>query len=623
MCGIVGVVSSVDPVTVELLVGMRDTMRHRGPDDAGVWRSPDNVVGLAHLRLAIIDVSPAGHQPMADTSGCLQIVFNGEIYNFQELRRDLEAKGHRFASATDTEVILAAYRQWGTDCLQRLNGMFSFALYDHARQLVFIARDRAGEKPLFYRHSQRRFAFASELKGLMADPTMPRVLDGRALEYYLAAGYVPGHLCILQGVKKLPPAHALTYEPARDRLQVWRYWEVPAPTAEDPAATTDELLEEFEALLRDAVKRQLVADVPIGILLSGGIDSSLVTACAAQATSRPVKTFTISFPGHGSYDEAPHARLVAQHFATDHLELEAEPATVDLLPKLARQYDEPIGDSSMVPTYLVSRLVRQHATVALGGDGGDELFGGYPWYVELYRLAAWRRRLPGVLRSVLAATATRAMPIGFQGRKFLIRLGTPGPSNLGGVMQFDEWSRRQLRRRGAPPDEAPEARWPFPTQQGRSQLQLAQAVDLTTYMPDDILAKVDRASMLTSLEVRAPMLDYRVIEFAFRRVPDRLKVTPTERKILPRMLAARLLPRELDLRRKQGFSVPIEQWFRGEWGAYLGSVLAGADPDLFDQRFIARLIRRQKQGYTTNGDRLFALAMFELWRREYRVSLAA
>jgi asparagine synthase (glutamine-hydrolysing) len=622
MCGITGVVSTAEGVSLELLVRMRDTLRHRGPDDEGVWRSPDGVVGFAHRRLAIIDLSPAGHQPMVDASGCLQIVFNGEIYNFQSLRRELEGQGHRFGSASDTEVILAAYRQWGTDCVKRLNGMFAFALYDHARQLIFIARDRAGEKPLFYRHSPRRFAFASELKALMADPAMPRVLDRSALDYYLAAGYVPGHLCMLQGVRKLPPAHALTYEPGRDRLEVWRYWDVPAPATDD-AATTDDLLLELAALLRDSVKGQLIADVPIGILLSGGIDSSLVTAFAAEVSSRPVKTFTISFPGHGTYDEGPHARLVAQHFGTEHLELEAEPASVDLLPTLARQYDEPIGDSSMVPTYLVSRLVRQHATVALGGDGGDELFGGYPWYNELYRLESWRRRLPRAVRSLLAATATRVMPVGLAGRKFLVRLGASGPSSLGGVMLFDDWSRRMLRGRTGRNGPANEISWPLPLPPRGSDLQTAQAVDLTTYMPDDILAKVDRASMLTSLEVRAPLLDYRIIEFAFRRVPDHLKVTATERKILTRMLAARVLPRGLDLRRKQGFSVPIETWFRGEWGRYLSSVLAQADPELFDQRFIARLIRRQRQGYTTNGDRLFALAMFELWRREYRVAPAA
>jgi asparagine synthase (glutamine-hydrolysing) len=622
MCGIAGVASVVDPASVDLLIRMRDTMRHRGPDDAGIWRSPDGAVGLAHRRLSIIDLSPAGHQPMADASGCLQIVFNGEIYNFEQLRRDLEARGHRFRSASDTEVILAAYQQWGTDCLRQLNGMFAFALYDPTRRWIFLARDRAGEKPLFYRHAPRRFTFASELKALMADPTMSRVLDLGALEHYLAAGYVPGEQCMLQGISKLPPAHALTYDLERDRLAVWRYWELPVPAA-DRAAAPEDLVVELEALLRDAVERQLVADVPIGILLSGGIDSSLVTAFAAAASSRPVKTFTISFPGHGAYDESPHARLVARHFGTDHLELEAEPATVELLPMLARQYDEPIGDSSMIPTYLVSRLVRQHATVALGGDGGDELFGGYHWYNELLRIDAWRRRLPQAFRSVVARAAARAIPLGRYGRRFLLRLGTPGPSRLDRMNLFDGWTRGKLLKRTDRAGAAPEAYSPCQPQPGWSHLQLAQAVDFMTYLPEDILAKVDRASMLSSLEVRAPWLDYRIVEFAFRQVPDRLKATATERKILPRLLAARVLPPNLDLRRKQGFSIPIETWFKGEWGDYLEGVLTEADPELFNQRVIAGLVRHQRRGHTTNADRLFALAMFELWRREYGVRSAA
>jgi asparagine synthase (glutamine-hydrolysing) len=622
MCGIVGVVSRGEPASVELLSAMRDTLRHRGPDDEGIWRSPDGAVGLAHRRLAIIDLSPTGHQPMPDVSGCLQIVFNGEIYNFQDLRRELAAKGHRFRSASDTEVILAAYHEWGTDCLRRLNGMFAFAIHDSSRKRVFMARDRAGEKPLFYRHTSGGLSFASELKALMADPTARRVIDPRALDYYLAVGYVPGELCILKGVKKLPPAHALTYDIESDRLEVWRYWELPAPS-HDANATPEDLALELEGLLRDAVKRQLIADVPIGIFLSGGIDSSLVTAYAAQVSSGPVKTFTISFPGHGQYDEAPYARLVAQHFGTDHMELVAEPATVDLLPTLARQYDEPIGDSSMVPTYLVSHLVRQHATVALGGDGGDELFGGYLRYNQLLRLETWRRLMPAGVRSLLASAASRGMPLGLYGRGFLLRLGMRGPSGLGGVPLFDYRTRLELLRHDGRGDTAPEAYWACQPRPEWSPLQLTMAADFMSYLPEDILVKVDRASMLSSLEVRAPFLDYRIIEFAFGRVPDPLKATTTERKILLRLLGGRVLPSALDLRRKQGFSIPMETWFQGSWGSYLQGVLAEADSDLFDRRVIARLVQRQKRGYTTNSDRLFALAMFEIWRREYQIAVAA
>ena len=359
MCGIVGIASNKPVAARDVLNRQCAVLHHRGPDDEGAWWSSDGQVGLAQRRLSIIDLSPAGHQPMRDASGGLCIVFNGEIYNFRDIRRELEARGHSFRSTSDTEVLLEAYREWGADCLGHLNGVFAFALYDLAARRLFLARDRVGEKPLFYRLEGHTLTFASELKALMADPAFPRRLDMESLDHYLAFGYVPGAMCLLQGVRKLPPAHALTFNVDSGQAQIRRYWQLP-----EPAATADanpaELLGEFERLLEDSVRRQLVADVPVGVLLSGGVDSSLVTAMAARVSSRPPKTFTISFPGHGAYDEAPYARLVANHFGTEHIELAAEPATVELLPMLARQYDEPIADSSMVPTFLVTRLVRRH-----------------------------------------------------------------------------------------------------------------------------------------------------------------------------------------------------------------------------------------------------------------------
>ena len=394
MCGIVGIASRSSKIVPDLLISAW-ILRHRGPDDAGLWQSPDGRVGLAQRRLAIIDLSPCGHQPMVDTFGQLCITFNGEIYNYLDLRRELVARGHHFRTASDTEVILEAYRAWGVDCLSHLNGMFAFCLYDSAAQRLFLARDRAGEKPLFYWHTPGHLVFASELKALMADPAFPRRLDLQALDYYLAYGYVPGEMCILQGVRKLAQGQAMTYDLETDTPRVWRYWQLREPPS--PAdVSVDDLSAELETLLEDSVRRQLIADVPVGVLLSGGIDSSLVTAMASRVSSTPVKTFTISFPGHGAYDEGPYARLVAEYFGTQHTELVAEPAAVELLPALAWQYDEPMADSSMVPAYLVARLVRQHATVALGGDGGDELFGGYPHYSWLQWQERARRYLPGL-----------------------------------------------------------------------------------------------------------------------------------------------------------------------------------------------------------------------------------
>jgi asparagine synthase (glutamine-hydrolysing) len=622
MCGILGMVSPAPIPEGETLVRMRETLRHRGPDDAGTWWSADRRAGLAHRRLAIIDLSPGGHQPMTDPSGQVALVFNGEIYNYRELRRELEGRGRALRTASDSEVVLEAFLEWGRAFVERLNGMFALGIYDSRDRTLFLARDRAGEKPLYYWPTAGKLVFSSELKAIMEDPACPRRLDTGALEFYLAYGYVPGEMCMLSGVRKLHAAGALAYELDADRITSWRYWRLPEhhPVEGRPEA---ELVDELEALLLDAVRLRLVADVPVGILLSGGIDSSLVTALAARASTGPVHTFTISFPGHGAYDESSHARLVAGHFGTMHTEMTAEPATVDLLPDLARQFDEPSADSSMVPTYLVSRLVRRHATVALGGDGGDELFGGYPHHSWTQRPSAIRWLAPGPLRRGLAVAARNVVPMGVRGRNWLLgqlvdRTAALAQPNL----HFDAPARRRLLRPmgGHGPAVTPEQYKIDLCDPAHSLLQQATRLDFGTYLVDDILVKVDRASMLTSLEVRAPWLDHRCIEFAFGRVPDALRATAHERKRLPRVLAQRLLPPQLDLSRKQGFSLPLQAWFKGSWGAYVEEVLREADAGIFDRRVIHSLLAGQRRGLG-NTPRLFALVMFELWRREYRIGL--
>lgn len=626
MCGIFGVASKFLEMEDYMLTRARDAMSHRGPDDAGLWVSQDKRVALAHRRLAVIDLSPGGHQPMEDFGGNYGIVFNGEIYNYRELRGELEQAGPRFRTASDTEVILAAYRAWDVDCLARLNGMFAFALYDKTRRRLFLARDRAGEKPLFYSHRGGRFIFASELKALMTDPAFPRRLDLTALQYYLAYGYVPGELCILNGVKKLGQGQGLLYDVATDQVRTWRYWDLPSPPA-GPPASPEELEKELESLLSDSVRLRMVADVPVGILLSGGIDSSLITAVAARVSRQPVKTFTISFPGHGSYDEGPYAKIVAQHFKTDHVELVVEPASIKLLPDLARQYDEPMADSSMVPTYLVSRLVRQHATVALGGDGGDELFGGYPHYSWIQRQERIRRFIPKPVRAAVGYAAAEWMPVGLRGRHYLIGATADLPESIAHVnLYFDHTTRARLLqplvRQGFFAHDAPEGYRRTLCCSAFSPLRQASEADFRTTMVDAYLVKVDRASMLASLEVRVPWLDHRLIEFAFGKVPDSLKATPVERKILLRRLAKRLLPGTLDLDRKQGFSLPLASWMKGEWGDFMREVLEEGDRRLFSPRVIQSLLAGQQRGFANTG-RLFALTMFELWRREYRVEVPA
>jgi asparagine synthase (glutamine-hydrolysing) len=625
MCGIFGIVSKRPIRDRNLIEIQRDTMFHRGPDSAGVWWSEDSCVGLAHRRLAIIDLSPTGHQPMCDEEEHLCIVFNGEIYNFVELRKELEAKGYQFQSTSDTEVILAAYREWGTDCVHHFNGMFALGLYDGKRRQLILMRDRAGEKPLFYYLLNGVFSFASELKALMANPDLPRRLDPEAFDCYLTFGYVPGERCILEGVHKLPPAHVLVFDLEKDSSRIWPYWQLPTPPEEQIGVgklDEDAFLEELEYLLADAVRRHLVADVPVGILLSGGIDSSLTTAMAVRSAPE-VKTFTIRFPGHGVYDETEHARMIARHFETEHVELEAEASTVDLLPLLARQFDEPIVDSSMIPTFLVTQLVGQHCTVALGGDGGDELFGGYAHYDRLLRLQMEWGWIPSAVRNGIAGLAAGLLPLGFRGRNWLQMLGADFRAGLPLVGPFfDRVSRHSLlqaefdiaRNNGDFSEVVQQRRIPMQA----NLLQRATQMDFCNTLAEGILVKVDRASMLNSLEVRAPWLDYRIIEFAFGRVPSYLKTTKNSRKILPKKLAKKLLPAGFDLQRKQGFSIPLHSWLRGKWGHYFMQVLMESDESPFNRVFVDKLLSGQAKGFA-NSERLFALVLFELWRQEYKV----
>lgn len=620
MCGIVGI-AAVGPVgNRSWLAAGRDRLAHRGPDDAGEFWSADGRVGLAHRRLSIVDLSPGGHQPMVADGGDLVIVFNGEIYNHPALREQLRGLGHVFRTTSDTEVILAAYREWGVDMLARLNGMFALAVLDAPRRRLLLARDRAGEKPLFVRVAPGELRFASELKALLADTELPRQVVPAALDCYLAMGYVPGDLCMLEGFNKLPAGHCGVFSLDDGGWQVRPYWTPPALADTARSASDVDLVDELEALLGAAVKRQLQADVPVALLLSGGVDSSLITALAARGAPR-VKTFTVGFQQHSHYDESSHAELVARHFDTEHTVLQADDVSPDILSLLVRQYDEPMVDSSMIPTWLVSRQISGHCKVALGGDGGDELFGGYHSASRMAWLARRTPLVPQFLRRGIAQAASRWLPAGAKGRTFLNhwqvdpRHGLPMFAGL-----FDASLRRRLMRG--------HAGWMLRAEDIRAARvpQVADAVervtrfDFANYMCDDILVKVDRASMLNSLEIRAPFLDQHVVEFAFGRVPSRLKATSSERKRILRMLATRLLPPGFDLQRKQGFGIPIDSWLRhGSWRELFRQLLR--DPGCpFDRGMVDELFRGLDAGRAVK-EHLFGLATFEMWRREYDVSL--
>jgi len=621
MCGIVGYAGQPGALPRELLAAMRDTIVHRGPDACGMWSTADQSVILGHRRLAILDLSATGSQPMRNSGKTSVVVFNGEIYNHQELRRELAAGGARFAGRSDTEVLLAAYDAWGEACVERLRGMFAFAIYDEPRRVLFMARDRAGEKPLYWAQHRGGLVFASELKALMADAEFPRRLSPEGLAYYLSFGYVPGEKCILQGVHKLEPAHCLTWSIVTGVAAVRRYWDIPAAQPDDGCGA-EELTDELQRLLTSAVSEQLIADVPLAVLLSGGVDSSLVTAVAAGAASGDVRTFTVTLPDHPQLDERRFAAAVAGYLRTDHVELPLDQSSVDLIQKLAAQYDEPIADSSMIPTYLLAKTVAQHCKVVLGGDGGDELFGGYLSYQNALRRDDLQRKLPRAGRSLLAAAARGMLPSGMRGRNSLLAL--EGDS-ADGIAQSAVWTDAADFARVSPwlaerlPERPPKL-WRRELVDIRRGLPgAAMVADFGSYLPEDILVKVDRASMLCSLEVRAPFLDRRIIEFAYGRIPNRLRVTSTQRKILLKRLARRLLPPDLDIDRKQGFTIPISRWLTPEVLRAWQEECREPIRSVLSDQALGRLVKGRETPAMEHG--LYAAIMLTTWMRHYRIAM--
>lgn len=624
MCGIIGAISFRDALDRHLLEKQRDTMTHRGPDSAGMWFSENGRVGFGHRRLAIVDLTPGGHQPMVDPFNGNTITFNGEIYNYLRLRDELIAKRHIFRTQSDTEVILAAYREWGVACLERLQGMFAFAIHDQQTQRVLLARDRAGEKPLFYRVADTGFFFASEAKALLADPSCPRRVRRESLNEYLAYGYVTGANTMFADIHRVLPGERVVID-LREGGQKKHdlYWRLPEFSPSSVYADDAQTVEHVHELLRGAVRRQLAADVPVGVLLSGGVDSSLVAAIAAEVSDTRIRTFTARFPGHQEFDEGPFARLVANHIGSEHIELETPPADMELLHMLVEQFDDPIADSSMIPTYLVSKEIRKYATVALGGDGGDELFGGYHRYPALLQQEALRRRVPPVFRRIGAAVGSAFIADGARGRGTLEALagdlGT-GIANAGRIYRVDERVQLSphLRDLGQDRLQAPEMLRRQAMANRSSPVQRGTAVDFSSYMVDDVLVKVDRASMLTSLEVRAPFLDIPIIEYAFQAVPDRLKATPQDRKVVLRRLGTELLPSALDLTRKQGFSIPVDDWMRGAWKPLLDAVLVPRAESLISDSALQDY-RKLLFADKAVGDRLFSLVLLRLWEMRYNI----
>ncbi len=636
MCGIAGAswTNNASPVEESTLRRMTAALSHRGPDDEGHYVSPRGAA-LGQRRLSIIDLA-SGHQPLSNEDGTVWIAFNGEIYNYRELQPVLESQGHKFQTASDTETIVHLYEQHGPDCVQKLRGMFAFALWDDRRQQLFLARDRLGKKPLIYRHEPGRLLFGSELKAILQVPGMPREINPTALADYLALQYVPYPKAILNGYSQLPPAHWGLFSARTGDLKIERYW---SPPYEDQPLSADETAPprndaEWRTRLREtlteAVRLRLRSDVPLGAFLSGGIDSTIITGLMQQQSSRPIQTFSIGFPVK-QFDERTFAREAALKLGTDHHELVVDPSAAQLLPKLIWHYDQPFADSSAIPTMYLSEFTRKHVTVALTGDGGDELFSGYDRY-QAVRLADRIDRLPNWLRAPLTHPIWQRIPASVQQKsrrrrfkRFLDVLGqSPRRRYLNWISIFDDSRRANLfspefQRQLGDHDAAEFILSAYDRHPGTDFIRRTTAVDVETYLPADILVKVDIASMAYGLECRSPFLDHRVAELA-ARMPQRLKMQGGAGKLILRDVFRDLLPDSITRRPKMGFGVPLDHWFRNELKDLLCDTLlarGSLDRGYFRPDAVSRLIDEHLASQWDHSARLWSLLVLELWHQKW------
>ena len=622
MCGIAGIVSAApgDRIDAPTIHRMCQAIVHRGPDDEGIFVKDGTGFGMR--RLSIIDLA-GGHQPVFNEDRTVWVVFNGEIYNFPELRAELLSRGHRLATHTDTEVIVHLYEEMGANCVNKLRGMFAFALYDERCRKLLIARDRFGKKPLHYALAHQRLYFGSEIKAIHAVAPHLAEVNNEALLQYMYFGYVPDPLTAFLPIKKLPPGHLLEFEDGR--VEIRQYWDLPQYGTHQPASE-EECLEELEWRLAEAVKVRLISDVPLGALLSGGIDSSTVVALMARASSKPVKTFSIGF-SHDDFNEAHYARIVAKRFGTDHHDLVLEPNVVETVETLTSSLEEPFGDSSMLPTYYVSCMARKHVTVALSGDGGDEIFAGYDRYGIHVRRKIFERIPPWAWRFYREKIYSH-LPQDLKGKKFSYNVSLPWRERyidgISFVPSFERdmplWSNefRETLKGSAKPEDVMHGY--FDRAPASDPLSKMLYVDTKTYMVADILTKVDRMSMATSLEVRVPILDHLFVEWA-TGLPAEWKLRGRSQKYILGKLAERVgVPREAIYRPKRGFSLPLVHWMRNELKDLIVTVLLEPKTmqrGYFDARGVRQLLDEHFRGRRDQSGRIWRLLMFELWHRNY------
>jgi asparagine synthase (glutamine-hydrolysing) len=614
MCGICGVAGGDPADGRDLVHRMCAAMVHRGPDDEGIVQLDGVALGMR--RLSIIDVE-GGHQPMHNEDSTVWVVQNGEIYNHLELRKLLGAAGHTFNTQSDTEVLVHGYEEWGQELVQRLNGMFAFAIHDRRRASVFLARDRIGIKPLHYAIDGDRLVFASELKALLRDPALRKGIDPAALDDYLAYEFVPSPGSIVRGIKKLEPGHTLTWSVAESTHKLRRYWSPQLNLDDADGRGIEEECEKLRAVLRESVRKELISDVPLGVFLSGGIDSSAVAAMMTQLGGE-VKSFSVGFADR-SFDESAHARLVAKHLGTEHHELTLEPGMLlDLVPRLPDLLDEPLGDASIIPTYLLSEFTRRHVKVALGGDGGDELFAGYPT-LQAHRLAGYYLKAPRLLREGLVEPVVRRLPVSrgnlsfdFRAKRFVsgARYQT-AERHQRWMGSFDRAERTALLGRDARPQDRDVA--------DGDPLNQVLLLDMRLYLENDILVKLDRASMMASLEGRVPLLNNDFVEYA-TNLPLNMKLRGLRSKFLLKRAVRGILPDSILNRPKKGFGIPVAHWFRGPLKEQMLSVLSPervAREGFFDPGAVRRLIDDHLDGRRDNRKQLWTLFAFELWHEGY------
>lgn len=619
MCGILGICNQYLQVNINTLKSAGEEQLHRGPDSNGIWLSKCSRVGFYHNRLAIIDTSTKGSQPFLSKEYDVVTVFNGEIYNYIELRDELKKLGYEFKTDSDTEVLLIAYVEWGIKFIDKLKGMFAFAIYNIEEKTIFLARDRSGEKPLFYMQNKNQLIFGSELKSIFHFVDEPKINPNNFNEY-LENGFVSGNKCIVEGLNKLPAGYYMIYNLETGDLNLCKYWDVLKLSNKHFYTDLNSCLSDFKNVLEKSIERQLRSDVPIGVLLSGGLDSSLITAIASKKIQK-LNTFTIGFPGHSNLDESNFAREISEEFKTNHTQLNASANDfVKYLPKLARSFDEPIIDSSMFPTFLVSELVSKHCKVVLGGDGGDELFAGYLHYSRILFLEKYLKFLPKYFRKIPLFFLSKVLSSNRSIFRYLKILSTNFKTETPKVAgYFDYKNRLELIAEKAIPINLKTHKC-SKNYENKDLLERLTLQDFKNYLAEDILVKVDRSSMANSLEVRAPMLDVDVIEFAYSRVPSNFKANFKERKILLRELGKKILPKTYDYNRKQGFSIPLNTWLKsGVVREYFWNILTSED-STFKFKMIKKLFDEIDSG-VNNGERLFGLLIFELWRKEYGIKV--